>query len=77
MNVTKSRDESRHANTETAHAIASVSVQERVATGMIALLLGVFLLYGAAFAHSDLLPMPPTMHAMPSQFPATDGRASP
>jgi len=42
-------------NDETTFSIASLSRQERVATGVVAMLLGVFLRYGVAFAHSDLL----------------------
>ena len=37
------------------HSIESLSAQERMATGVVALLLGVFMLYGAAFAHSGIL----------------------
>ena len=40
---------------ESSFSIASLSAQERMATGVVALLLGVFLLYGAGFAHSDIL----------------------
>lgn len=40
---------------QTSFSIASLSTQERVATGAISLLLGVFMLYGVAFAHSDIL----------------------
>ena len=40
---------------ETTFSIASLSTQERVATGAIALLLGVFMLYGVAFVHADNL----------------------
>jgi cobalt transporter subunit CbtB len=36
-------------------SIASLSAQERMATGVVTLLLGVFMLYGVAFAHSDIL----------------------
>ena len=34
---------------------ASLSTQERLATGVVALLFGVFLLFGVGFAHSDVL----------------------
>jgi cobalt transporter subunit CbtB len=34
---------------------ASLSAQQRVATGMIALIFGAFLVFGAGFAHSDTL----------------------
>ncbi len=40
---------------ETGFSIASLNTQERVATGAVAILLGVFMLYGVAFAHTDLL----------------------
>jgi len=40
---------------ESNFSIASLSAQERMATGVITLLLGVFMLYGVAFAHSDIL----------------------
>ncbi|GBF25516.1 hypothetical protein MnTg02_00548 [bacterium MnTg02] len=40
---------------ETTLSNASLSTQERIATGAIALLLGVFMLYGVAFVHSDIL----------------------
>ena len=36
-------------------SFAGISAQERVLTGGVAALLGVFMLYGAAFAHSDIL----------------------
>ena len=36
-------------------SIAGLSAQERVITGVIAALLGMFMLYGAAFAQSDIL----------------------
>ncbi len=36
-------------------SIASLSAQERMATGVVTLLLGVFMLYGAGFAHSNIL----------------------
>jgi cobalt transporter subunit CbtB len=36
-------------------SIAGLSAQERVMTGIIAALLGTFMLYGVAFAHSDIL----------------------
>ena len=35
--------------------IASLSAQERMAAGVVTALLGVFMLYGVAFAHSDIL----------------------
>jgi cobalt transporter subunit CbtB len=40
---------------EIGFSIASLNTQERVATGAVAILLGVFMLYGVAFAHTDLL----------------------
>ncbi len=40
---------------ESSFSIASISAQERMATGVVTLLLGVFMLYGVAFAHSDIL----------------------
>lgn len=40
---------------ESSFSIASLSAQERMATGVVALLLGIFMLYGVAFAHSDIL----------------------
>ncbi|MHA1164013.1 MAG: CbtB domain-containing protein [Alphaproteobacteria bacterium] len=40
---------------ESSFSIASLSAQERMATGVVTLLLGVFMLYGVAFAHSDIL----------------------
>lgn len=40
---------------ETAFSIAALRAQERVAAGVIALLLGVFMLYGVAFVHADIL----------------------
>jgi len=43
-----------HTN-DSSFSIASLSAQERVITGIIAALLGVFMLYGVAFAHSDIL----------------------
>ena len=36
-------------------SIATLSAQERMVTGVVTLLLGVFMLYGVAFAHSDIL----------------------
>ena len=36
-------------------SIAHISAQERVITGVVALLLGVFLLYGAGFAQANIL----------------------
>ncbi len=36
-------------------SITSLSAQERAITGIIAALLGMFMLYGVAFAHSDIL----------------------
>ena len=36
-------------------SIASLSMQERMAAGVVTALLGVFMLYGVAFAHSDIL----------------------
>lgn len=36
-------------------SIASLSAQERAITGTVAALLGMFMLYGVAFAHSDIL----------------------
>ena len=41
-------------NEQTA-GLAALSTQERAATGVVALLLGVFLLYGVAFAHAHVL----------------------
>ena len=38
-----------------AQAGLSLSTQERVAGGTIALLLGVFMLFGVGFAHSDVV----------------------
>jgi len=43
-----------HTN-EANFSIASLSAQERVITGVIAALLGTFMLYGVAFAHSEIL----------------------
>ncbi len=40
---------------ESNFSLASLSAQDRMATGVVALLLGVFMLYGVAFAHSDIL----------------------
>jgi len=40
---------------ESKFSIASLSAQERMLTGVVTALLGVFMLYGVAFAHSDLL----------------------
>ena len=40
---------------ESSFSIASISAQKRMATGVVTLLLGVFMLYGVAFAHSDIL----------------------
>ena len=40
---------------ESSFSIASISAQERMATGVVTLLLGIFMLYGVAFAHSDIL----------------------
>jgi cobalt transporter subunit CbtB len=42
-------------NEETTLSIVSLSTQERAATGVVALLLGLFLLYGVAFAHAHVL----------------------
>jgi len=39
----------------TSLSTAALSRQDRIVTGTIALLLGVFMLFGVAFAHSDLL----------------------
>lgn len=41
--------------TDSDFSIASFSAQDRMATGVVTLLLGVFMLYGVAFAHSDIL----------------------
>ena len=40
---------------ESQFSITSLSAQERAATGVVSALLGVFMLYGVAFAHSDIL----------------------
>ena len=40
---------------ESSFSIASFSAQERVITSVVALLFGVFLLYGVGFAHSNIL----------------------
>ena len=40
---------------ESSFSIASLSAQERVITGVVALLFGVFMLYGVGFAHSSIL----------------------
>ncbi len=43
-----------HTN-DSSFSIAGLSAQERVITGIIAALLGTFMLYGVAFAHPDFL----------------------
>lgn len=40
---------------ESEFSIASLSAQERLTAGVVTLLLGVFMLYGVAFAHPDIL----------------------
>jgi cobalt transporter subunit CbtB len=40
---------------ESSFPINSLSAQERMAAGVVTALLGVFMLYGVAFAHSDIL----------------------
>lgn len=40
---------------DSSFSIAGLSAQERAVTGIIAALLGMFMLYGVAFAHSDIL----------------------
>ena len=40
---------------QSSFSIASFSAQERVITGVVALLFGVFMLYGVGFAHSSIL----------------------
>jgi cobalt transporter subunit CbtB len=41
--------------TKSEFSIASLSAQERMATGVVMALLGFFMLYGVAFAQSDIL----------------------
>ncbi len=41
--------------TKSEFSIASLSAQERMMTGVVTALLGVFMLYGVAFAQSDIL----------------------
>jgi cobalt transporter subunit CbtB len=41
--------------TKSEFSIASLSVQERMMTGVVTALLGLFMLYGVAFAQSDIL----------------------
>lgn len=40
---------------ESSFSIASLSVQDRMTTGAVMLLLGIFMLYGVAFAQPDAL----------------------
>ncbi|MBL4758365.1 MAG: CbtB-domain containing protein [Rhizobiales bacterium] len=40
---------------ESGFSIADLSAQERIGTGIITALFGTFMLYGVAFAHSDIL----------------------
>ena len=40
---------------ESSFPISSLSAQERMATGVVTALLGVFMLYGVAFAQSEIL----------------------
>ena len=40
---------------ESGFSIADLSAQERIGTGIIAALFRTFMLYGVAFAHSDIL----------------------
>lgn len=37
------------------HSIAQLSVPERTVAGLVAALLGVFMLFGVGFAHSNIL----------------------
>jgi cobalt transporter subunit CbtB len=41
--------------TKSEFSIASLSAQERMMTGVVTALLGVFMLYGVAFAQPDIL----------------------
>ncbi len=43
-----------HTN-EASFSVASLSMQERMITGVVALLLGMFMLFGVAFAQPDIL----------------------
>ncbi len=42
-------------NNESSFSITSISAQERMTAGVVAALLGMFMLYGVAFANSDIL----------------------